>query len=119
MDDITTTSTEFPTLQDFKNEVAEERLKAIPFKTLPLNSVYEISGFKNVVVDSRDAIIITLIDSSRQVTEVWATSLLIQTIKDNRDGIWKDKKLYIISKGKKDSKNPNRKFYYDFKIIHK
>ena len=57
MDDITTTSTEFPTLQDFKNEVAEERLKALSFKTLPLNTVYEISGFKNVVVDSRDAII--------------------------------------------------------------
>ena len=55
-----------------------------------------------------------MLDSKREVTEVRATSLLTQTIKNNRDGIWEDKKLYIISKGKKDSKNPNRKFYYDF-----
>ena len=61
----------------------------------------------------------SLLDSKREVTEVRATSLLTQTIENNRDKIWKDKKLYIICKGKKDLKNPNRKFYYDFKIIDK
>ena len=108
---------EFPTLQDFKNVAAED--KALPFKDLPLNTVYEIIKFKNLVVDGRDAIIITLLDSTREVVEVWATSVLMRRIKSNRDKIWKDKKLYIISKGRKDSKNPNHKFYYDFKIIYK
>ena len=110
---------EFPTLEDFKNVVAEERSKAISFKELPLHTVFEISEFKKVVVKGRNAIIITLLDSKRKVTEVWATSLLMQDIESNRDGKWQGKKLYIISKGKKDSKNPNRKFYYDFKIIYK
>ena len=108
---------EFPTLQDFKNVAVED--KALPFKDLPLNTVYEIIKFKNLVVDGRDAIIITLLDSTREVVEVWATSVLMRRIKSNRDKIWKDKKLYIISKGRKDSKNPNLKFYYDFKIIYK
>ena len=110
---------ELPTLENFKNVVAEETSKAISFKELPLHTVFEISEFKNVVVKGRNAIILTLLDSNRKVTEVWATSLLVKEIESNRGGKWQGKKLYIISKGAKDSKNPNRKFYYDFKIIYK
>ena len=62
MDDIIK---EFPTLEDFKNVAAEERSKALWFKELPLHTVYEISKFKNVVVEGRNAIIITLLDRTQ------------------------------------------------------
>ena len=96
------------TIQRFKEE--GEQWKVIPFKDLPLNKVYQIIDFRNVLVNKKDAMILKLEESDHRIL---ATSFIIKTTREKK-AVWEDKKLY-----NKLSKNPNRTSYYDFKVIHK
>ena len=117
MDKVNTIS-DFPNIEEFnkKGEEGGTRIKAIPFRELEKNKVYKIQSHKIVKVGKREALILRLCDAEQVYVQCWATKCIQDQFKD-KEGLWFGKNLYIISRGKKESKN--LKFYYDFKIICK
>lgn len=107
----------FPSLEEFKlNEestAGEERVKAIPFRELPLNQVFAIADIKNFKIKTREAVILKLRDSQGNTRDVWGTSLIIKDISEKKDR-YQGKKLFIISKGRKETGN---RYYYEFAIL--
>ena len=106
---------EFPEIEEFSTE---ERAKAIPFRELAVNEVYKIQDYKRVNIGKRVAVIIKLVDKEQTCVECWSTKCVQEELEGKQD-LWREQKLFIISRGKKQSKNPLRDFYYDFKIIAK
>ena len=107
---------EFPEIEEFSTE--ERRTKAIPFRELAVNEVYKIQDYKRVNIGKRVAVILKLVDKEQTCVECWATKCVQEELEGKKD-LWREQKLFIVSRGKKKSRNPLRDFYYDFKIIAK
>ena len=108
----------FPSLEEFKLNTGEEstageRVKAIPFRELPLNQVFAIADIKNFKFKTREAVILKLRDSQGCTLDVWGTSVIIKDISEKKDR-YQGKKLFIISKGRRETGN---RYYYDFSIL--
>ena len=109
---------EFPAVTDFIEEENRNYTKAIPFRDLQTQKVYKVNKFVTIKIGARQEVILELVDAEKNQVNCWATSL-IKAKYQEKSGEWCGKNVYIISNGKKKSKNPLRDYYLDFKIIYK
>ena len=118
MDVGTSSERSFPSLVDFNNQPSERvagESTAIPFRDLPLNTVYEIKEIKTIHINQREAVILKLQNQEGGNTDVWATTVIRSNLKE-KSSERQGKTLFIISKGRKETKC---RYYYDFKILER
>ena len=84
MDVATSAERSFPSLEDFNQP--SERVAGgtitIPFRELPVNTVYEIKEIKTIHINQREAIILKLRDQEGDNTDVLATTVIRNNLKE-------------------------------------
>ena len=81
----------------------EKREKAVQWREIEVNKVVQIINSRNVNIGGRQSIILTLKDEDRNIQDVWASSLIVEKIQQDKDS-WIDKQVFIISRGRKNRK---------------
>ena len=90
----------FQTLVEFTKLSDEKREKAIPWREVLVNKVFQITNHRNVNKAGGN---FNIKGEDRNIQDVWASSLIAKKIQKGKD-YWVGKQLFIISKGKKVSK---------------
>ena len=117
-----TTSSEFPTFNEFEEEsptAAENSEPAIPWRELETNKVFEVIDIRNINIrGGRRAIILTLQAAGKNIVNMWATSIVIKHI-DEKKATWESStKQYIIIRGKKTSKDGREYYDQDYQQVN-
>ena len=113
MDEITRN---YPAIQEFNTSSRGDREKAIAWRDVEKDKVFQVVNFREVKVGGSLTFILTLTDEASNSQDVWATGLIKRKLDCDKD-LYAGKEIYIISKGEKESRN--KRMYYDFRILYR